>query len=213
MTTDLLRYIGVLILAATIDAFELLFTIAATAVGLSVTGIFGWIPVVGQAAASTVDMSGLILGTTADFSISAVFGTGLIVLLVMNGLLPAQEILTAKRLPFILAKLIPILGALPFYTALTVMCILKKSAPALVGAANTTNKEGGASQEEGVEQEPQQSEEAATYAPAANEDLFAQPQTQPRARNVLPLTPRPLPRTPTDGIRPPKVSTGEQRAA
>ncbi len=211
MTTDLIRYIGVLVLAATIDAFELLFTIAATAIGLSVTGMFGWVPIVGQAAASTADMSGLILGTTADFSISAVFGTGLIVLLVMNGLLPAQDILTAKRLPFILAKLIPIFGALPFYTALTVMCILKKSAPALVGAANATNQEGGGSQEENAEQAPQPEE--AAYTPAANDAQFARPQTQPRAPNVLPLTPRPLARTPTEGIRPPKVSAGEQRAA
>ncbi|HEX8993673.1 MAG TPA: hypothetical protein VF803_00280 [Candidatus Paceibacterota bacterium] len=131
-----MKYLGVLIFAASIDAFEFLITLAVTAAGIGTTFAVGWIPVIGQAAVGISGAGGAILSTAIDTTMSAVFGSGLIAYMVLSGLMTTRDIISTRRLPFILAKFIPLVGALPFYTGMVVMSILKKK-------KDDSKKEGG----------------------------------------------------------------------
>jgi len=142
----MLRNFFTIVVALTIDAFQILLpmgiiaifttaggTLAGAAAGGVIAGSVGAavLGFVGSFLNVAAAPAGFVLGTglaaIIDFCISAVFGTGFIILLVMTGLLPLKQILSLRRTPLVVGKLVPFFGMLPFYTALTVLCIVEQS--------------------------------------------------------------------------------------
>lgn len=144
-----MRYIGFFIAALTIDVLQFLLGIAIIVVftvlpGTSAGAVTGYglgdivgIPetgaVVGGAIGSLFNAPASVFGTPVgiavqtvlSFTISATFGTGLVVLLIFCRMMKPLEIFTIRRFPLMLAELLPIIPALPFYTALVTVCALK----------------------------------------------------------------------------------------
>jgi hypothetical protein len=148
-----LKYIGPLIVALSIDAFDLLVAIAIFAVFFvapgTVAGVAGGTYVCGTTCGAVGGVLGVVLdvvpfshgiltsiaepvgqamGQVIDFAIDAVFGTGLIIWLLFTGLLKKEDLLSMGTTPFIIAKFIPFADMGPWYTAWVIKLILRKEA-------------------------------------------------------------------------------------
>ncbi|MDE2213100.1 MAG: hypothetical protein KGJ34_01015 [Patescibacteria group bacterium] len=146
-----MKYIVIVLVALSIDAFQALValglaaafavfsgTIGGAAAGCVVGSTVGLCKVLGAVggvagsffnpvAAPYGMQVGAVIGAVLDFCISAVFGTGFIALLVFTRLLKLGDLLSLRFTPPILVKLLPFIDILPFYTFLAVSCILKKN--------------------------------------------------------------------------------------
>jgi len=121
-----MKYFSVILVALLIDAFQALAALALAGIGFASSAAVVWIPVVGQAAAGGISLGGVLLGIIVDFCISAVFGSGLIFLLIASGIVSLNQFFSIRRMPFVVGKFIPFIDALPLYTAMTAVSILKK---------------------------------------------------------------------------------------
>ncbi len=121
-----MKYFSVIVVALLIDAFQALIALALAGVGFAAGASVAWIPLVGQATAAGVSLGGVLLGIVIDFCISAVFGSGLIFLMILTGITTLNHLFSMRRMPFIAAKFIPFINALPLYTAMVVASIVKK---------------------------------------------------------------------------------------
>jgi|GEM_PF-6226408 len=134
-----MKYIFVIVVAVLIDTFQMLIALSLAGIVFAAGAAVAWIPFLGVAAAGGLSLTGVVLGAIMDFCISVTFGSGLIFLLISDGLLSWREIMSVRRMPLIAVKYIPIVNFLPFYTALAAVCVLKKlaeeKAGGLVGAA------------------------------------------------------------------------------
>jgi hypothetical protein len=134
----MIKYLILIVTALSIDAFQALLALVLSGIafvlGLSVV----WIPFIGAPAAGAIDLGGLVIGIAIDFVVSATFGSGLIALLMFMGVLTWNDLFSVRYMPFAVAKFIPFIDALPFYTAMTVMCILKKESAERAGVLGST---------------------------------------------------------------------------
>ncbi|MGH7141283.1 MAG: hypothetical protein ACREGH_01450 [Minisyncoccia bacterium] len=160
-----LRYALALIMAITIDAFQLLLGIVIAAVFATpgaAGGIIGcvisteWIGgscwlggVIGGVVHVAADilsggaLQGLFiafgagLATVVDFCFSALGFALIIPMLIVTGIVvPSEFFLSWRRGPFLLAKIIPGIDMLPFFTGLVVMSILECEAKKKGGVTN-----------------------------------------------------------------------------
>ncbi len=93
------------------------------AVGGALGAAAAFIPFVGAVLAGAVNSIGWVLGYVVGFCINATFGVMLMMLLLHNGLLSAHNILSARRLAFIVAEFSPF-AFLPLWTPMVWFCIL-----------------------------------------------------------------------------------------
>lgn len=120
------KYLGIVVVALSIDAFQFLIGISLTVTLLGISASVAWIPFVGAGLAAAATAAGEIFGTAVDWSVSATFGTGFIFLLWQQGFVSYKNFFSRKRMSFIIVKLIPGIDMLPAYTTMTVLAILEK---------------------------------------------------------------------------------------
>ncbi len=118
---------------------------AAGKVGCLVLGLLGSLPIINGTLATVTIPIGIMLGLAISFCISATFGVALITLLAMDGMFYPKYILGGS-----VTELVPGINSIPAWSAMTVLCLLKKKkaegthraglfgGAALVGAAAKT---------------------------------------------------------------------------
>ena len=119
------RYI-LLLPAIFVDGLTALFGIALAGVGVTVSAVFGAIPVLGPlvatAASSKFIPIGIVLGFIVAFVFNVVFGSGIVTMLLFNDIFYPQYLI-----PSFFGEIVPGASYLPFWTALVWFSIRRKN--------------------------------------------------------------------------------------
>jgi len=127
-----MKYFPIVAVALFLDGLQGMITLSFAALGFALQGMgaaAGAVPVAGTILAGLAGMSGmavLMLGVVISTTISMVFGAGFITLLTFSKLASLRQLLTLRRGPFLIAKFVPFINAIPFFTTLALTSIMYK---------------------------------------------------------------------------------------
>lgn len=107
---------------------------AGALIGATTATAATFIPFVGQALIAGTGTLGAIFGFVVSFCINATFGVMLLSFLAYSGMLTWSNIVSLKRLPYIVAKFSPF-AFVPVWTFMVIGCALEKAKEELVHTA------------------------------------------------------------------------------
>lgn len=113
----MVRYMPYIVVALFIDGLKALVYWACFALGAGIAAV----PIVGQVVGTVTIPLGIALGIALSICISITLGAGFLLLLAFNGLFNMRYAIGGG-----ISGIIPILDILPGWTAMTVLCILRK---------------------------------------------------------------------------------------